>query len=135
MVRLYSVGDRWMNWNGAMVERYWKGQIEVLGEKPVRVPFLSWSWYSFDILRNSFFCLFCFHYVMLLMLTPMQNNASAISTKTVYGYWTRNYLSGSESWVTGGIHSPKIHKFGQHSRFGLWSSDFPVNTAQKTLSV
>ena len=31
---LYSVGGRWMNGYGAMVEWYWKGKTEVLGEKP-----------------------------------------------------------------------------------------------------
>ena len=30
---LYSVGGRWMNEYGAMVEWYWQGKIEVLGEK------------------------------------------------------------------------------------------------------
>ena len=30
---LYSVGGRWMNEYGAMVEWYWQGETEVLGEK------------------------------------------------------------------------------------------------------
>jgi hypothetical protein len=30
---LYSVGGRWMNGYGAMVEWYWQGRTEVLGEK------------------------------------------------------------------------------------------------------
>ena len=30
---LYSVGSRWMNEYGAMVEWYWQGNTEVLGEK------------------------------------------------------------------------------------------------------
>jgi len=30
---LYSVGGRWMNEYGAMVEWYWQGKAEVLGEK------------------------------------------------------------------------------------------------------
>ena len=30
---LYSVGGRWMNGYGAMVEWYWQGKTEVLGEK------------------------------------------------------------------------------------------------------
>ena len=30
---LYSVGGRWMNVYGAMVEWYWQGKTEVLGEK------------------------------------------------------------------------------------------------------
>ena len=30
---LYSVGGRWTNEYGAMVEWYWQGKIEVLGEK------------------------------------------------------------------------------------------------------
>ena len=30
---LYSVGGRWMNEYGAMVEWYWQGKTEVLGEK------------------------------------------------------------------------------------------------------
>jgi len=30
---LYSVGGRWMNGYGALVEWYWQGKIEVLGEK------------------------------------------------------------------------------------------------------
>ena len=31
---LYSVGGRWMNGYGALVELYWQGKTEVLGEKP-----------------------------------------------------------------------------------------------------
>jgi len=34
---LYSVGGSWMNEYGAMVEWYWQGKREVLGEKPVPV--------------------------------------------------------------------------------------------------
>ena len=34
---LYSVGGRWMNEYGAMVEWYWQGKTEVLGEKHYRV--------------------------------------------------------------------------------------------------
>ena len=30
---LYSVGGRWMDEYGAMVEWYWQGETEVLGEK------------------------------------------------------------------------------------------------------
>jgi len=30
---LYSVGGRWMDEYGAMVEWYWQGKTEVLGEK------------------------------------------------------------------------------------------------------
>ena len=30
---LYSVGGRWMNGYGALVEWYWQGKTEVLGEK------------------------------------------------------------------------------------------------------
>ena len=30
---LYSVGGRWMNGHGALVEWYWQGKTEVLGEK------------------------------------------------------------------------------------------------------
>jgi len=30
---LYSVGGRWMNEYGAIVEWYWQGKTEVLGEK------------------------------------------------------------------------------------------------------
>ena len=36
---LYSVGGRWMNEYGAMVECYWQRKTKVLGEKPVPVPF------------------------------------------------------------------------------------------------
>ena len=35
---LYSVGGRWMNGYGALVEWYWQGKTEVLGEKPVPRP-------------------------------------------------------------------------------------------------
>jgi hypothetical protein len=35
---LYSVGGRWMNEYGALVEWYWQGKTEVLGEKTVPVP-------------------------------------------------------------------------------------------------
>jgi len=31
--KTYSVGGRWMNEYGAMVERYWQGKTEVQGEK------------------------------------------------------------------------------------------------------
>jgi hypothetical protein len=34
---LYSVGGRWMNEYGALVEWYWQGKTELLGEKPVPV--------------------------------------------------------------------------------------------------
>ena len=37
---LYSVGGRWMDEYGAMVEWYWQGKPEMLGEKPVPVPLL-----------------------------------------------------------------------------------------------
>ena len=30
---LYCVGGRWMNWYGTLVEWYWQGNSEVLGEK------------------------------------------------------------------------------------------------------
>jgi len=32
-IALYSVGGRWMNEYGAMVEWYWQGKTEELGEK------------------------------------------------------------------------------------------------------
>jgi len=35
---LYSVGGRWMNGYGALVEWYWQGKTEVLGEETVTVP-------------------------------------------------------------------------------------------------
>jgi len=35
---LYSVGGRWMNEYGAMVEWYWEGKTEVLGENLFPVP-------------------------------------------------------------------------------------------------
>ena len=35
---LYSVGGRWMDEYGAMVEWYWQGKIELLWAKPVLVP-------------------------------------------------------------------------------------------------
>jgi len=31
--KLYSVGGRWMDGYGAMVEWYWQGKTEILGEK------------------------------------------------------------------------------------------------------
>jgi len=34
---LYSVGGRWMDGYGAMVEWYWQGKTEVLGQKHYRV--------------------------------------------------------------------------------------------------
>jgi len=34
---LYSVGGRWMDEYGALVEWYWQGKTEVLGENPVTV--------------------------------------------------------------------------------------------------
>jgi len=45
---LYSVGGRWMNGYGALVEWYWQGKTEVLGGKPVTVPLypphrLTWA--------------------------------------------------------------------------------------------
>ena len=38
---LYSVGGRWMNEYGAIVEWFWQGKREVLGEKPVPVQFFT----------------------------------------------------------------------------------------------
>jgi len=35
---LYSVGGRWMDEHGAMVEWYWQGKTEVLGEDPDSSP-------------------------------------------------------------------------------------------------
>jgi hypothetical protein len=35
---LYSVGSRWMNECGALMECYWQGKTEVQGEKPIPVP-------------------------------------------------------------------------------------------------
>ena len=35
---LYSVDDRRMNEYGTLVEWYWQGKTEVVGEKPVLVP-------------------------------------------------------------------------------------------------
>ena len=35
---LCSVGDRWRNEYGAVVEWYWQGKTEVFGETPVSVP-------------------------------------------------------------------------------------------------
>jgi len=44
---LYSVGGRWMNEYRAMVEWYWQGKAEVLGEKHytawVKMNKLIWS--------------------------------------------------------------------------------------------
>ena len=34
---LYSVGSRWMDEYGAMVEWYWQGKTEVLGETPTKI--------------------------------------------------------------------------------------------------
>ena len=44
---LYSVGGRWMNEYGAMVEWYWQGKTEVLGEK----HYIAWvvdEWMSME---------------------------------------------------------------------------------------
>jgi hypothetical protein len=58
---LYSVGGRWMNEYGAMVEWYWEGKTEVLREKPVPVQLFPpqilhgqdwhWNWVSMTIDR------------------------------------------------------------------------------------
>ena len=37
---LYSVGGRWMDEYGAIVEWYWQGKTEVPGDKPVTVSLL-----------------------------------------------------------------------------------------------
>jgi hypothetical protein len=39
MLRLYSVGDRWMNEYGTLVEGCQQGITEELGEKPILMPF------------------------------------------------------------------------------------------------
>jgi len=39
---LYSVGGRWMNEYGAMVEWYWQEKTEVLGEKPAASVVDEW---------------------------------------------------------------------------------------------
>ena len=44
---LYSVGGRWMNEYGAMVEWYWQGKIEVLGEKNYKVWVVE-GWMSME---------------------------------------------------------------------------------------
>jgi len=42
---LYSVGGRWMNEYGAMVQWYWQGKTEVLGEKSYRAWVVDeWVW-------------------------------------------------------------------------------------------
>ena len=49
---LYSVGGRWMNEYGAMVERYWQGKTEVLGEE----HYTAWvvdGWMSMEQLWND----------------------------------------------------------------------------------
>ena len=40
---LYSVGGRWMNEYGAMMEWYWQGKTEVLGKKTCRSATMSFS--------------------------------------------------------------------------------------------
>ena len=44
---LYSVGGRWMNEYGAMVEWYWQGKTEVLGEKHYTVWVVD-EWMSME---------------------------------------------------------------------------------------
>jgi len=44
---LYSVGGRWMNEYGAMVEWYWQGKTEVLGEKHYTVWVVD-GWMSME---------------------------------------------------------------------------------------
>ena len=44
---LYSVGGRWMDEYGAMVEWYWQGKTEVLGEKHYTVWVVD-GWMSMD---------------------------------------------------------------------------------------
>ena len=44
---LYSVGDRWMNEYGAMVEWYWQGKTEVLEEKHYTVWVVD-GWISME---------------------------------------------------------------------------------------
>ena len=44
---LYSVGGRWMNEYGAMVEWYWQGKTEVLGEKRYTVWVVD-EWVSME---------------------------------------------------------------------------------------
>jgi len=45
--KLYSVGGRWMNEYGAMVEWYWQGKTEVLGEKHYKVWVVD-GWMSME---------------------------------------------------------------------------------------
>jgi len=49
---LYSMGGRWMNEYGAMVEWYWQGKIEVLEEKHYTVLVVG-EWMSVEQWRND----------------------------------------------------------------------------------
>jgi len=44
---LYSVGGRWMNEYGAMMDGYWQGKTEVLGEKHYTVWVVD-EWMSME---------------------------------------------------------------------------------------
>ena len=50
---LYSVGGRWTNDYGAMVELYWQGTIERLGEKNYTVCVVE-GWKSMEQRWNDF---------------------------------------------------------------------------------
>ena len=58
--KLYSVGGRWMNEYGAMVEWYWQGKTEVLGEKHYTVwvvdEWMSMGQWWNDIDRGKLKC-------------------------------------------------------------------------------
>ena len=49
---LYSVGGRWMDEYGAMVEWYWQGKTEVLGEKHYTVWVVD-GWMSMEQSLND----------------------------------------------------------------------------------
>jgi len=56
---LYSVGGRWMDEYGAMVEWYWQAKTEVFGQKPALLPHylqqishrIPWDWTSSSMVR------------------------------------------------------------------------------------
>jgi len=54
---LYSVGGRWMNEYGAMVEWYWQGKTEVLGQKTLySVVVDEWIWSNGGMILTGINC-------------------------------------------------------------------------------
>ena len=106
---LYSVGGRWMDEYGAMVEWYWQGKTEVLGEKHYTVWVVDeWmgmeEWWNdtdrgklkyWD--RNLFQC-----YFITYELIRNRSRSSAVRRRRLSKQWHclgGRHVSSTQGWV------------------------------------